>query len=274
MDNTDRNRTSPFAFTGNRIEFRAVGSSANCGEAMATLNAAVAQQLNAFSKDLDAELAKGKELRVALMDTLKPVISSILDVVCFDGNGYSEEWKVEAARRGLDVETDVPKMIKAYLTPESVGMFAETGVFSEKEILARCDVKWETYCKKVQIESRVMARMAANHIVPTAIEYKTHLLKEMSLAKDVFGSIEGCETERDMVKEMSTLVAEIRERVDEMHRARKAANAIEDSFDRAEAYHGIAESLNALRKPIDRLEEIVDNRLWPLPKYRELLFIS
>ena len=135
-------------------------------------------------------------------------------------------------------------------------------------------MKWETYCKKVQIESRVMARMAANHIVPTAIEYKTHLLKEMALNKEVFGSVDGCETERDMVREISALVGEIRDRVDAMHRARKAANAIEDAYLRAEAYHDIAESLNALRKPIDRLEEIVDNRLWPLPKYRELLFIS
>ena len=153
-------------------------------------------------------------------------------------------------------------------------MFAETGVFSEKEILARCDVKWETYCKKVQIESRVMARMAANHIVPTAIEYKTRLLKELSLSKEVFGRLEGCDTERNLVMEMSALIEEIRTRVDAMHKARKAANGIEDAYCRALAYHGIAESLNALRKPIDRLEEIVDNRLWPLPKYRELLFIS
>jgi glutamine synthetase len=274
VDNTDRNRTSPFAFTGNRFEFRAVGSSANCGEAMATLNAAVAQQLTAFKKDLDAELAKGKDLSIALIDTLKPVINSILDVVCFDGNGYTDEWKKEAERRGLDTETNVPKMIRAYLAPEALGMFAETGVFSEKEILARCDVKWETYCKKVQIESRVMARMAANHIVPTAIEYKTRLLKELSLSKEVFGRLEGCDTERNLVMEMSALIEEIRTRVDAMHKARKAANGIEDAYGRALAYHGIAESLNALRKPIDRLEEIVDNRLWPLPKYRELLFIS
>ncbi|MBQ6291684.1 MAG: glutamine synthetase type III, partial [Bacteroidales bacterium] len=274
VDNTDRNRTSPFAFTGNRFEFRAMGSSANCGEAMTTLNAAVAQQLNAFKKDLDVELCKGKELSVAVMDTLKPIIASIIDVVCFDGNGYTEQWKEEAAGRGLDTETSVPEMIRAYLSSDSVSLFAQTGVFSEKEILARCDVKWETYCKKVQIESRVMARMAANHIVPTAIEYKTRLLKELSLTKDVFGRLEGCDTERNLVMEMSSLIEEIRTRVDLMHQARKEANSIEDIYQRAVAYHGIAESLNALRKPIDRLEEIVDNRLWPLPKYRELLFIS
>ncbi|MBO4922734.1 MAG: glutamine synthetase III, partial [Bacteroidales bacterium] len=274
VDNTDRNRTSPFAFTGNRFEFRAVGSSANCGESMATLNAAVAQQLTAFKLDVDKALASGKAMDVAVMDTLKPIIASILDVVCFDGNGYSEEWKKEAARRGLDIETKVPDMIKAYLRPEAISLFAETGVFTEKEIAARCDVKWETYCKKVQIESRVMARMAANHIVPTAIEYKTHLLKELSLTKEVFGRLEGCDTERNLVMEMSALIEEIRTRVDVMHKARKAANAIEDSYERASAYRDIAESLNSLRKPIDRLEEIVDNRLWPLPKYRELLFIS
>ena len=274
VDNTDRNRTSPFAFTGNRFEFRAVGSSANCGEAMATLNAAVAQQLTAFKRDVDKAISEGKDKEVAIMDTLKPIIASILDVVCFDGNGYSDEWKKEAARRGLDVETKVPDMIKAYLRPEAISLFAETGVFTEKEIAARCDVKWETYCKKVQIESRVMARMAANHIVPTAIEYKTHLLKELSLTKEVFGRLEGCDTERSLVMEMSALIEEIRTRVDVMHKARKAANAIEDSYERASAYRDIAESLNSLRKPIDRLEEIVDNRLWPLPKYRELLFIS
>ena len=274
VDNTDRNRTSPFAFTGNRFEFRAVGSSANCGEAMTTLNAAVAQQLNAFKDELDKELSSGKELSVAVMDTLKPIIASIIDVVCFDGNGYTEQWKEEAARRGLDTETSVPEMIRAYLSSDSVSLFTQTGVFSEKEILARCDVKWETYCKKVQIESRVMARMAANHIVPTAIEYKTRLLKELSLTKDVFGRLEGCDTERNLVMEMSSLIEEIRTRVDLMHQARKEANSIEDIYQRAVAYHGIAESLNALRKPIDRLEEIVDNRLWPLPKYRELLFIS
>ena len=274
VDNTDRNRTSPFAFTGNRFEFRAVGSSANCGEAMATLNAAVAQQLAAFKLELDKALGAGKSLEVAVMDTLKPIISSILDVVCFDGNGYSDEWKEEAARRGLDTETRVPEMIRAYLKPEAVSLFAETGVFSEKEILARCEVKWETYCKKIQIESRVMARMAANHIVPTAIDYKTKLLKEMALTKEVFGSVEGCDTERDLVKEMSSLIEEIRLRVEDMHVARKAANANEDPYERAMAYRDIAESLNTLRRPIDRLEEIVDNRLWPLPKYRELLFIS
>ncbi len=166
MDNTDRNRTSPFAFTGNRFEFRAVGSLANCAGAMITLNAAVAEQLIAFRKDLDKELATGKALNVAILDTLKPIIASIIDVVCFDGNGYTDEWKAEAKRRGLDVETSVPEMIKVFTSPESVAMFRETGVYSEKELQARNEVKWETYSKMIQIESRVMARMAINHIIP------------------------------------------------------------------------------------------------------------
>ncbi|MEE3406628.1 MAG: glutamine synthetase III, partial [Candidatus Cryptobacteroides sp.] len=177
VDNTDRNRTSPFAFTGNRFEFRAVGSSANCASAMTTLNAAVAEQLLEFKAALDVERSKGKKLQVAIMDTLKPIIASIIDVVCFDGNGYTEEWKKEAKRRGLDVEISVPEMIKTFTRPESVDMFLKTGVYTEKELEARNEVKWEIYSKKVQIEAKAMTRMAINHIIPAALEYKAKLLK-------------------------------------------------------------------------------------------------
>ena len=164
VDNTDRNRTSPFAFTGNRFEFRAVGSCANCAGAMTTLNAAVAEQLISFKAAVDTEIAKGKKTNVAIMDALKPIIKSIIDVVCFDGNGYTEEWKQEAIRRGLDVETNVPKMFCEFTKPAAVEMFTKTGVYTQKELEARNEVKWETYVKKVQIESRVMVRMAINHI--------------------------------------------------------------------------------------------------------------
>ena len=274
VDNTDRNRTSPFAFTGNRFEFRAVGSLANCAGAMTTLNAAVAEQLISFKKSLDKELAAGKALNVAILDTLKPIIASVINVVCFDGNGYTDEWKAEAKRRGLDVETSVPEMIKVFTSPESVAMFRETGVYSEKELQARNEVKWETYSKMIQIESRVMARMAINHIIPAALDYKSKLLKEVALSKDVFGGTDECKEEIYLIKSISKYVDQIREKATAMVEARKKANVLEDEYAKAVAYHEIAESCSALRRPIDKLEEIVDNRTWPLPKYRELLFIS
>ncbi len=274
VDNTDRNRTSPFAFTGNRFEFRAVGSSANCAGSLTVLNAAVAEQLLDFKLALDKELAAGKTLQVAVMDTLKPIIASVIDVVCFDGNGYSEEWQLEAKRRGLDVETRVPEMFKAFTRPESVAMFTRTGVYTEKELLARNEVKWDTYTKKVQIESRVMARMAVNHIIPAALEYKTRLLKEVALNQQVLGSQEGCGTELDLIHRIGAYIEEISDKAEAMRQNRKRANAIEGEYEKAMAYYGIAQEIIALRRPIDKLEELVDNQLWPLPKYRELLFIS
>jgi glutamine synthetase len=274
VDNTDRNRTSPFAFTGNRFEFRAVGSCANCAGAMTTLNAAVAEQLISFKAAVDAEIAKGKKTNVAIMDALKPIIKSIIDVVCFDGNGYTEEWKQEAIRRGLDVETNVPKMFCEFTKPAVVEMFTKTGVYTEKELIARNEVKWETYVKKVQIESRVMVRMAINHIIPAAIAYKTALMKELTLAKELFGNLDRCGTEVRILDRIDKYVEEVGVKAEAMKEARKAANVIEGEYERALAYHEIAESLYDLRKPIDKLEEVVDNKLWPLPKYRELLFIS
>ena len=274
LDNTDRNRTSPFAFTGNRFEFRAVGSSANCAGAMTTLNAAVAEQLKIFKTEVDKELAKGKKTNVAIMDALKPIIASVIDVVCFDGNGYSEEWKEEAKRRGLDTETSVPEMIKVFTKPESIKMFTGTGVYTEKELEARNEVKWEMYTKKVQIESRVLVRMAINHIIPAVLEYKSKLLKEVALCKDVFGSTDSCTTELELIAKISGYVEDVRVKTAAMKEARKKANAIENEYEKAKAYHEIAEALFDLRKPIDKLEEIVDNKSWPLPKYREMLFIS
>ena len=274
VDNTDRNRTSPFAFTGNRFEFRAVGSWANCAGAMTTLNAAVAEQLIVFKSAVDRELAAGKKTGVAVMDALKPIIRSVLDVVCFDGNGYTEAWQTEAKRRGLDVETNVPKMFCEFTKPAAVEMFTKTGVYTEKELEARNDVKWETYIKKVQIESRVMVRMAVNHIIPAALEYKSKLLQELSFAKTVYGNLDNCATELRILDDINKYVEEVRVRAAAMKAARKAANLIESDYERALAYHEIAESFPALRAPIDKLEEVVDNKMWPLPKYRELLFIN
>ncbi|MBR5107214.1 MAG: glutamine synthetase III [Bacteroidales bacterium] len=274
IDNTDRNRTSPFAFTGNRFEFRAVGSSANCAGAMTTLNAAVAEQLIDFKAAVDQELAAGKSLQVAVMDTLKPIIASVIDTICFDGNGYTDAWKAEAARRGLDTEACVPEMFKAFLAPASVEMFARTGVYSEKELEARNEVKWETYAKKVQIEARVMVRMAINHIIPAAIAYKASLLKEVSLYDEVYDDTDGCATELAILDDITRYVEEVRQRARQVEDARVEADSIEDAYARARAFADIANMLFALRKPIDALEEVVDDKLWPLPKYRELLFIS
>ena len=276
VDNTDRNRTSPFAFTGNRFEFRAVGSSANCAGAMTTLNAAVAEQLIAFKVAVDKEMKAGKPMNIAFMDTLKPIIKSIIDVVCFDGNGYTDEWKAEAKKRGLDVETNVPKMFKSFTTPKAIELFTKLGVYSEKELEARNEVKWETYTKKVQIEGRVIGRMAINHIIPAALAYQTKLLKNINLMKDVFGDQYSgmAGVSMGLVTSISELVTDLRQQVDAMVEARKKANAIDDEYKKALAYHEIAESLFPLRKTIDKLEEIVDNDMWPLPKYRELLFIN
>ena len=276
VDNTDRNRTSPFAFTGNRFEFRAVGSSANCAGAMTTLNAAVAEQLISFKAAVDKEMKAGKPMNIAFMDTLKPIIKSIIDVVCFDGNGYTEEWKAEAKRRGLDTSTNVPEMFKAFTTPKAIKLFTELGVYTEKELEARNEVKWETYTKKVQIEGRVIGRMAINHIIPAALAYQTKLLDNIKGMKDVFGENYSAMAGVSMglVTSISELVTDLRRQVDAMVEARKKANAIEDEYEKALAYHEIAESLFPLRKTIDKLEEVVDNDMWPLPKYRELLFIN
>ena len=274
VDNTDRNRTSPFAFTGNRFEFRAVGSSANCAGAMTTLNAAVAEQLLLFKKDLDAELGKGKDLHIAVMDTLKPIIASILDVVCFDGNGYDEAWKLEAARRGLDVQTSVPEMIGEFLSPSSVEMFTTTGVYTLHELQARTEVKWETYSKKILIEAKVLSRMAVNHILPVALEYKKRLLDGLALNKEVFGNLEGCTTELETMEKLNSCLDELRKQLKCVSLAMQKADSLSSEHSKASACQEVAKLLYDLRRPIDTLEEIVDNRLWPLPKYRELLFIS
>ena len=276
VDNTDRNRTSPFAFTGNRFEFRAVGSSANCAGAVTTLNAAVADQLLEFKASVDSEMAKGKQMNVAFMDVLKPIIASVIDVVCFEGNGYTDEWKREAARRGLDIETNVPRMIRNYSDEKVVKMFSRLGIYNEVELMARNEVKWETFSKKIQIESRAMCRMATNHIIPAVLEYQGRLLQNIALMKESFPDEyqKLAATQIEIVRTISELVAEIDGKVCAMVEARKKANAITDEYEKALAYQEIAESLNGIREPIDKLEEITDNDLWPLPKYREILFIN
>ena len=276
VDNTDRNRTSPFAFTGNRFEFRAVGSSANCAGALTVLSAAVAQQLTAFKADVDKALNEGKTLEVAVMDTLKPLIASILDTICFEGNGYSDAWKKEAKKRGLDVENSVPKMFCQFTAPASVDMFTKLGIYSEKELEARNEVKWDTYSTKVLIEARMAVRMAINHVMPAGMEYQRRLLEDLNLMRQNFPQDYEtlAATQTTLIRECSTLLSEIKEKADKLNDARKAAESKEDSYAKAVAAEKAADILRTLRESIDKLEEITDNALWPLPKYREILFIN
>ena len=276
LDNTDRNRTSPFAFTGNRFEFRALGSSANCGSAMLALNSAVAYQLRQFKTDVDSLRAQGKSKEAAIFEVLKNYIKESKPIR-FDGNGYSDAWKEEALRRELDCENSVPLQYDAYLKPDVIKMFGETGVLSQKELEARNEVKWEIYIKKVQIEARVLGDLSLNHIIPVVIRYQTILLENVTRLKDVF-SEEEYETlsaePRRLIRKISAHIAAVTTKVDEMVEARKKANRITDMREKAITYHDtVAPYLDEIRDHIDDLELMVDNQSWPLPKYRELLFI-
>ncbi len=276
LDNTDRNRTSPFAFTGNRFEFRAVGSSANCASAMIALNAAVADQLNRFADSVEKAMSAGVPLHRALLSEIKKLVVAS-KAIHFDGNGYSEQWKKEAAARGLDVESSAPLMYDAYLRPESIDMFARTGVFSKLELEARNEVKWEMYTKKVQIEARVLGDLAINHILPAATRYQSVLLDNVFKIKQLFTADKaGHISAQDLlsIEQMAEHMAIIRAEVDKMVDARRKANRIVSEREKAIAYHDtVVPCMETLRYHIDKLELMVDNEIWPLPKYRELLFI-
>ena len=276
IDNTDRNRTSPFAFTGNRFEFRAVGSEANCASAMLALNAAVVEQLKTFKTEVDAKIADGKETFAAILEVLRKDIKEC-KAIHFDGNGYSDEWKAEAARRGLDCETSVPVIFDNYLKESSVRMFESTGVMTRKELEARNEVKWETYTKKIQIEARVLGDLAMNHIIPTATRYQTSLIDNVYKMKDLFPADKASALSSrnlEIIEDIANRTNFIKEKVDEMVEARKVANKIESEREKAIAYHDkIVPMLEAIRYHIDKLELVVDDQIWTLPKYRELLFI-
>ena len=276
IDNTDRNRTSPFAFTGNRFEFRAVGSEANCASAMIALNTAVAEQLAEFKAEVDALMDKGETKEAALIQVIRKYIK-ICKPIRFDGNGYSDEWKAEAERRGLDCETSCPVIFDNYLSAESIAMFGSTGVMTQVELEARNEVKWETYTKKIQIEARVLGDLAMNHIVPVAIGYQSKLIDNVYKMKGLFSAEEAGKLSAEnlaIIREISERTAYIKDHVDVMVEARKVANKIEGERAKAVAYHDtIAPMLEQIRYHIDKLELIVDDQMWPLPKYRELLFI-
>ena len=276
LDNTDRNRTSPFAFTGNRFEFRAVGSSANCSSAMATLNAAVAAQLTEFKIAVDAKIAAGSTEQSAIFEILKEYIK-ISKPIRFDGNGYSEEWKVEAAKRGLDCETSVPEIYKVFTSEQSVKMFTSTGVLTEKELHARNEVKWETYTKWIQIEARVLGDLSMNHIIPLATKYQSFLLDNVCKIKTVFSGEKADKLsthDTALIVEIGDRVAAIKNAVDDMIDIRRTVNKIEDEYEKAVAYHDkVLPYFDIIRYNTDKLELIVDDEMWTLPKYREMLFI-
>ena len=276
VDNTDRNRTSPFAFTGNRFEYRAVGSSANCATALIALNAAVAYELEDFANRVDKRLAQGEQLEKALFAEARENILKAKPIH-FDGNGYSDEWVIEAKNRGLDTESSAPLMFDSYLSDSSVEMFEKVGIFTKKELEARNEVKWEMYTKKVQIESRVLGDLSINHIIPAAVNYQGRLLDNLYKINQLFPADKAAmigHADYESVEKISGHINEVKNLVTEMTENRKKANGLESMRDKAIAYHDtVAPLMEKIRYHIDHLELMVDNEIWPLPKYRELLFI-
>ena len=275
-DNTDRNRTSPFAFTGNRFEFRAVGSSANCASAQIVLNTAVAEALTSFKQRVDKLMAAGEDKLSAILDVVREDIRTCRPIH-FDGNGYSDEWVEEAKRRGLDTESSAPVVFDRYLDEASVKMFESQNVMKRNELEARNEVKWETFTKKIQIEARVLGDLSMNHIIPVATDYQSRLSRNVERLMAIFGQEEGRKlSERNMkiIREIANHTAFIEKGVEDMVNARKVANKIDDPRTKAVAYHDTVETyLEPIRYHIDKLELIVADELWTLPKYRELLFI-
>ncbi len=274
LDNTDRNRTSPFAFTGNKFEFRAVGSSANPAQALVVLNTIVANQLIHFKNSVNAEIEKGVKKEVAIINILKEYIKES-KAIRFEGNGYSQEWVDEAEKRGLNNFKTTPQALKAYMSPKTVDLFVKMGIYNERELHARYDIYLEEYVKKVQIESRVMGDLALNHVIPTAIHYQNKLianvkgLKEIGLGEEYYAST------LNSIKEISNHISDILKNVDAMVEARKVANNIEDTYDRAVAYcDDVRNYFEPIRYAVDKLELMVDDEDWPLLKYRELLFLK
>ena len=276
VDNTDRNRTSPFAFTGNRFEFRAVGSEANCASGMIALNTAVAEALTDFKKRVDALIKKGSTKESAILEVLRADIKTCKPIR-FDGNGYSDEWQAEAKKRGLDCESSCPVIFDQYLAPASVKMFEDMKVMVKKELEARNEIKWETYTKKVQIEARVFGDLSLNHIVPMATKYQSALIDNVLKLKQIFPADKAAkmsESNMALIEQISEHTNYISENVKKLVENRKVANKLTDPRAMAVAYHDtVAPMMEDIRKHIDKLEEIVEDEIWTLPKYREMLFI-
>ncbi len=276
IDNTDRNRTSPFAFTGNRFEFRAVGSEANCASAMIALNTAVAEALTDFKRRVDALIANGEDQTGAIIDVIREDIRTCKPIH-FDGNGYSDEWVKEATARGLDVEKSSPIIFDRYLDDDTIRMFESQGVMTAKELQARNEVKWETFTKKIQIEARVMGDLSMNHIIPIATQYQSQLAKNVLNMYEIFTHEEAdalTARNKGIIREIAERTQRIETGVEELVSARKVANRIESEREKAIAYHDtVVPKMEEIRYQIDKLELIVSDECWTLPKYRELLFI-
>lgn len=276
VDNTDRNRTSSFAFTGNRFEFRAAGSSANCASCVIVLNTAVAEALTDFKQRVDTLIEKGETKLHAILTILREDIATCKPII-FDGNGYSDEWKEEAARRGLDCETSCPLVFDLYSTEDTVRMFESQGVMKRNELKARNEIKWETYFKKIQIESRILGDLSMNHIIPVATAYQTALVDNVLKIRQAFTESEAKRLTSynvALIEKIDKHTLSIVNQVEEMVEARKRANRIECERERAIVYHDeVAPYLESIRYHIDKLELIVEDQRWTLPKYREMLFI-
>ena len=273
LDNTDRNRTSPFAFTGNKFEFRAVGSSANCSNAMTVLNTIVASQLAAFKKEVDGLIEKGTKKDEAILKVLRRYIVESKNIR-FEGNGYSDEWVKEAKRRGLSNVTTTPPALDAYVSKKSLKLFEEVGIFSHREAEARHEIMLETYIKKIQIEARVMGDLAINHILPAAVKYQTILAENITALKSAGMKADTYSMQLEQLKEISGYIASIKSNVDAMVEARKRANKLENVRDKAIAYcDKVKAYFDPIRDDVDHLEMLIDDALWPMAKYRELVTI-
>jgi glutamine synthetase len=275
LDSTDRNRTSPFAFTGNRFEFRAVGSRANCSVALIALNTAVANQLNIFKEKVDTLIAKGVKKDEAILRTLRKLITYSKSIR-FDGDGYSDSWISEAIRRGLTNINITPISLEAYLQPKAVKMFEKLNIMTEKELESRVEIRNEMYKKEIQIESRVLGDLAINHIIPTAIKYQTRLIENVKGLREIMGEEYKTLAANELlnIREISEHTEAIRHKVEKMRIERSKANKNPVIKKQALLYaQNVKPYLEEIRNHIDTLETIIDNELWPLPKYREMLFL-
>jgi len=273
MDNTDRNRTSPFAFTGNKFEFRAVGSSANCASAMTVLNTIVSETLKQFAKEVDALIEKGEKKEIAIMHVLRDYIAKSKNIR-FEGDNYSEEWAQEAARRGLSNFKTTPEALDAFVTEKAKQVFFNNNIYSARELEARHEIMLEEYIKKVQIEARILGYICTNHILPAAIGYQNVLIDNVKGLKDLGLGDDAYRSQLNLLKVVSSHIQEINDNVEAMIEARKRANNEEDTHKRADMYCNEVKSFfDKIRYHADKLELIIDDKLWPLPKYRELLFL-
>ena len=273
-DNTDRNRTSPFAFTGNRFEFRAVGSSQNVASTVYVVNSVVAESLNEFRAEVDALEASGEDRSSAVMAVVRKFISESQDIM-FEGNGYSKEWEKESQKRGLRAVRNVPESYEVYHEPQTVELFSKLGVLAPNEVEARFEILNETYVKKLQIEARIIGDMCLNHVIPAAVKYQNVLIENVNGIKEIFGKgyLEFCSAEIETLKKISTYINSISIYVEQLVEARKKANRVEDMAERAKMYSlEVKDMMDKVRENADKLEMLIDDEMWTLPKYRELLF--